>query len=389
AQTRFLAQAPTDQRISLLWRYCSDNHVLNWDSTTTYHFFTAVNYTADSLRDRRLASYAQYFQRCYRLLLAEDYNPNQSDYRSVLALLARTKAWAQAKGYSDIAASCDHFTGRVYFRLERYGPAFEHLLKAQEAFQEIGYDQVPYAAGYFYNLGSNYYQFEDFDKALASFLAATRYPFYISRMEINTFNAIGLIYARQKNWNKAMVYYRKTIARAAAFHDTVWVGIGAGNLGQAWLAQSQHDSALFYLRCSYKITSNIANGAPEDAAYCTLALATVFVRQQQPDSARYYLESGRQLARGYIRDAMGNLAFRRRLLPVLVELNQAAGDYKTALHFSNSLGTIKDSLQHLWDARILSQAANKVEVERYQGELKLLESQKKLTQLRFYGLVGT
>ncbi len=390
AQTRFLAQAPADQRLPLLWRYCSDNLISDWDSVASHRFLIAVANTADSLGDKKLKSYAQYFRRCHRLLFSERYEQYfpAGDYKSVVALLARTKAWADENKYQDIAAACEHVTGGVYFRAARYGEAFEHLLKAREAFRQIGYGEVPGASGYLFELGLCYYQFEELDKALASFLAATRYPFYVPRTEINTLNTVGLIYAQQKDWNKASIYYREAMAQAAAFRDKVWVGIGAGNLGQALLAQGRHDSALFYLRRSYKITSNIVNRAPEDAAYSSLAMARIFLRQQQPDSAWHYLRSGGQLARGYILDSADSLEYRRRQLAVLVELEQAAGNYQKAFLLSDSLNAIRDSLKQILDARILGRAASKVEVERYQAELMLLESQKALNQFRFYVLIG-
>jgi hypothetical protein len=390
-QTRFLAQASPEQRLPRLWQYCSDHLISDWDSTASHQFLRAVATTADSLGDEKLKKYAQYFQKCYRLLFSaryEQYFPT-GDYRSVVALLARTKAWAQENSYPDIAAACDHHTGGVYFQVGRYGAAFEHLLQAHKAFQEIGYEHVPNASGYLFYLGLCYYRFEETDKALASFLAATRYPFYVPRTKINTLNTIGLIYVRRKAWRKAMVYYRKTIAQAAAFHDKVWVGIGLGNLGQALLAQGQNDSALFYLRRSYQITSIISNGAPEDAAYTSLGLATAFIGQQQPDSAQYYLRMSQQLARAHIRDSTQSLEYRLRMLNVLVKLNRETGNYATALRLSDSLSLVKDSLRHVVDARIVNRAVEKAEAERYQAELNLLTSQKNLNRLRFYVLLST
>ena len=390
-QTRFLAHASPEQRLPRLWQYCSDHLISDWDSTASHQFLRAVATTADSLGDEKLKSYAQYFQQCYRLLFSERYDQYfpAGDYRSVVALLARTKAWAQKNSYSDIAASCDHYTGEVYFQAGRYGAAFEHLLLAQKAFQEIGYEHVPNAAGYLFDLGLCYYQFDETDKALASFLAATRYPFYVPRMEINTLNTIGLIYARRKTWRKAMVYYRKTIDQAAVTHDPVWVGIAAGNMGQALLEQNQIDSALFYLRRSYRITSIISNGAPEDAAYTALGLASTFVSQQLPDSAKYYLRVSQKLARAYIRDSAKSLEYRLRRLNVLVKLNRATANYATALQLSDSLGLVKDNLRQVVDAGILSRAVEKAEAERYQAELNLLISQKDLSRLRFYVLLST
>ncbi|QMU29048.1 tetratricopeptide repeat protein [Adhaeribacter radiodurans] len=391
AQTRFLTQVPSSQRLPLFWRYCSDQLISDWDSTNSHHFLQTVVHTADSLGDKRLKAYAEHFQRCYRIPFSENnkqYFP-RGDYRPAVAQLARTKSWALQKGYPDIAASCDHYTGQIYFLEAQYGPAFEYLLQAQTAFQKIGYHQVPNASGYLSDLGLYYYRFEDYDKALAAYLTATKYSFYLPRTEINTYNTIGLIYAKQHRWPQARLFYRKTMARAAALNMLVWVGIGAGNLGQTFVAQKQNDSALFYLRRSYQITSQIVNRAPEDAAYTALALATVFVRKQQLDSAGYYLTVGQKLAQEYIREPTGFLEFRKRLLQVSVDLNKAAGKYSNALYFSDALNQVKDSLQQVLDAKILNRAVNKAETKRHQAEVNLLESEKSLSRLRYSVILGT
>lgn len=391
AQTRFLTQAPSAQRLPLFWRYCSDQLISDWDSAASHHFLQAVAHSADSLGDKRLKAYAEHFQRCYRIPFSENnkkYFP-RGDYRPAIAELARTKSWALQNGYPDIAASCDHYTGQIYFLEAQYGPAFEYLLQAQTTFQKIGYQNVPNASGYLADLGLYYYRFEDYDKALAAYLAATRYSFYLPNTEINTYNTIGLIYAKQHRWHQARLYYRKSMAQAAALYTPVWVGIGAGNLGQTFVAQKQNDSALIYLRRSYQITSKIINRAPEDAAYTALALATVFVRKQQLDSAGYYVSAGQRLAQEYIRDATGQLEFRKRLLQVSVDLNKAAGKYSNALYYSDALTQVKDSLQQVLDAKILNRAVSKAESKRHLTEVQLLESEKQLSRFRYFALIGT
>jgi DNA-binding CsgD family transcriptional regulator len=72
----------------------------------------------------------------------------------------------------------------------------------------------------------------------------------------------------------------------------------------------------------------------------------------------------------------------------MMELNKAKGDYKRALLLSDSLNNVKDSLQQMLDAKIVNRAVEKAEAERYGAELKLLESQKSLSRLRFYLLVA-
>ena len=222
------------------------------------------------------------------------------------------------------------------------------------------------------------------------FLAASQHPFYLSWVEFNTFNSIGLIYARRGEWEKAARFYRATGNRAAS-KDSTWVGIASGNLGNVFLATGQHDSALFYHRRNWHINNyyiNPSGRAPEDAAKSALVIAKVFIRQRQPDSALSYIHSGQKLAGQFIVDAAEKLGYRRRLLKVLMELHKERGDYPAALWLSDSLANVKDSLQQMLDDKILNRATEKAEAERYGAEIRLLESEKALSRLRFYVLAG-
>ncbi|PSR55728.1 hypothetical protein AHMF7605_20580 [Adhaeribacter arboris] len=383
-QTRFLTQVPPAQRLPRLWQYCSEHSISDWDSTASHQFLNAVTTTADSLDDEKLKSYAQYFRICYRLLFSNRYQQYYppGDYQRPMAIFLKAQAWALKNNNPDIAAACEHYIGQVYFQNAQYGLAFDHLLQSDAAFRRIGYPNVPAIAIYLSNLGLNYYRFEEYDKALAYFLAAARYPFYFPRIELSTLNSIGLIYARTTNWEKAISFYRRTIKKAQIYKDVAWLGIASGNLGNVFLTTGQNDSALFYHRKNYKINA-AAPLAPEDAAKSALAVARVFIRQQQTDSAQFYLQASQPLARESITDPADRLEFNRRRLGVLKELCQKNGLYQKALLFSDSLAITEDSLQQLLDAKILSRSMNKAEAVRYGAELKLLQAQKNLSRWQF------
>jgi tetratricopeptide (TPR) repeat protein len=274
AQYSFLTKAPPRQRLKALWRHCSDNFISDKDSAATHQFLQGVANVADSLGDEQLKKYATYFRMCFRLLFSSNYFQyfGEGDYESPALVFKNAKAWALQKGYDDIAASCEHYIGEVYFNAARHGLAFDHLLKADEAFRKIGYENVPAISIYLSDLALHYYRFEEYDKSLAYFLSASRYPFYLPRIELNTLNSVGLIYARKKEWDKAVSFYRRTIEKAKAYEDPAWVGIASGNLGNVFLTKRQNDSALFYHRKNYYI--NKAGAAPEDAAKSALAIAT-------------------------------------------------------------------------------------------------------------------
>ncbi|MEJ7678708.1 MAG: hypothetical protein WKG06_12795 [Segetibacter sp.] len=391
AQYRFLTAAPANERLKVLWKYCSDSLISDKDSAATHQFLQGVAKVADSLDDGQLKKYANYFRMCFRLLFSSNYQQYfaEGDYESAAGVFKAGKAWALQNHYDDIAAACEHYIGEVYFNAARYGLAFDHLLKADESFRKIGYENVPAISIYLSDFALHYYRFEEYDKSLTYFLSASRYPFYLPRVELNTLNSIGLIYARKKEWDKAVSFYRKTIEKAKACENPAWVGIASGNLGNVFLTNGQNDSALFYHGKNYHL--NIvkrSGGAPEDAAKSALAIATVFVRQQQLDSALYYIRSGQELAQEYIWDSAERLEFRRRVLVVMMEINKAKGDYKKTLLLSDTLSTVKDSLQQMLDAKILNRSVEKAEAERYGAELKLLESQKSLSRFRFYVLIA-
>lgn len=277
AQYRFLTEAPKEDRLKVLWRYCTYNLISDKDSAATCRFLEGVAHIADSLHDTRLKKYATYFRMCSRLLFSRNYRQNftPGDYETPAGILQKTRAWAQKNGYADIAAACEHNIGQVYYSEGHFGPAFEHLLKADEERRQIGYKKVPDIAVYLYELALDYYKFEEWDKALYYFGAASHYPFYIPWAELSNLEAIGRIYARKGEWNKAETFYRKTITRARIYRDDAWVGIASGSLGNMFLMKGQNDSALIYHRRNYLI--NFSDRAPEDAAKSALGIATVLI----------------------------------------------------------------------------------------------------------------
>ncbi|MEJ7684514.1 MAG: tetratricopeptide repeat protein [Segetibacter sp.] len=249
AQHHFIVESPAGDRLKALWRYCSDELISDKDSATTCQFLQGVADVADSLGDGQLKRYSIYFRKCFRVLFSSSYKQYfpEGDYESAADVFRQANAWALQNGYADIAAACEHNIGEVYFYAARYGLAFEHLLKADESFRKIGYENVPAISFYLYNLGFNYYRFEEYDKSLAYFLSASHYPFYQPRDELSTLNSIGLIYARKKEWDKAASFYRQTIEKAKAYANTAWVGIASGNLGNVFLLKGLNDSALFII----------------------------------------------------------------------------------------------------------------------------------------------
>lgn len=365
-----------------LWRYCSENLISDKDSATSCRFLIGVANLGDSLHDKQLKKYATYFRLCFRVLFSDNYEQYfaKGDYESVANVYRRAQQWARQNKHRDIDAVCEHYIGEVYYYAAQYGPAFEHLLRADDLFQQIGYENIPAISTYLYDLALNYYKFKEWDKALHYFKEATRFPFYANWVELSTLNSIGLIYFSNKEWSKAIPYYQQTIARACQYKDSAWQGIASGNLGNVFFEQGQYDSALVYHVRNFRI--NQLGHAPEDAAWSVMTIAEILVKQGAPDSAITYISLGQALAEENMIDTASRLTYQRELLAVVVALYKQKEDYKTALYYTDSLNGVKYRLQLMMDDKILKRE----EAKRYVAEINLLQTEKRLSRFRLYVL---
>jgi DNA-binding CsgD family transcriptional regulator len=389
-QHQAILRAPEASRLSLFWRYCAEQFISDKDSISTHRFLNEIILGADRLKDPKLKAYAQYFQKVWRIYFSIDYEWHfPPGYLAAIDVVNSTQAWALKNGNPDIAASCDHISGIIYNRAGRYGLGSEYLLKAHDVFTKIGYNKVPNAAGYLYELALHFYRFEEYEKALQILLQATQYKFYLPRAEISALNAIALIYARKQDPAQAIVFFRNTMAKAAQYNDSAWIGIAAGNLGNVLLAGGKYDSAHFYHNINYAINSTGQSMAPEDAAKTALSIATIFLRKMQPDSALFYINSANRLSAHSIVDTTDRLEFNKRLLKVLVDYRKSMGDLPGALLLTDSLLVVEQDLRKRLDGKLLSRAMEKTEAVSYHNKIALLQSQKDLSQLRSYVVIAT
>ncbi|MBE7171683.1 MAG: hypothetical protein INR73_13915 [Williamsia sp.] len=390
AQSKAILEAPRERQLPLLWHYCTENYISDKDSLTTAQFLTDVIRGADSSGNDQLKAYAQYFQQCQKVLFSQFYERYfVPENQRAINTLSKTQTWALKNRYYDIAASCENYMGQVYYKANHYGAAFEHFLKADNDFRNIGYQHVPNASYYLYVLGLSFYRFEEYDKALAYFLQATNYGFYLTlREEINTLNTIGLIYALKNEDAKAITFFRNTAAKARQYKEAAWIGIASGNIGNVLLHEHKYDSALFYHRINYSINGNLSSEAPEDAAKTALSIATIYLQKDRLDSARFYITRSQELAAPKYKDSTERLEFDRRLLEVNIAYAKKQGDLHTALLLTDSIAITEQNLRRKLDNKILSRAIEKTEIISHKSNLALLESQNDLLKLRFYIIIA-
>ena len=68
-------------------------------------------------------------------------------------------------------------------------------------------------------------------------------PDEIKLFTTSCINTVALGYHRQKIYDSAFIFYNQALELAQQTHDTIWIGIVSGNMGQIYYAQGRYDTA--------------------------------------------------------------------------------------------------------------------------------------------------
>lgn len=148
-----------------------------------------------------------------------------------------TKYKLQSELYNNI--------GTVYFYIPKLDSALYYYRLTYE-FSQKAQDSTQTAVG-LANVGNVYLRYNDYTKAIDYYLQATKYQAALSTHQVAAlYNSIGLIYRRQKNYEKALYFMHlsKDLWEKSTRPDDV--STAYNNIGLTHSMIEQTDSALFY-----------------------------------------------------------------------------------------------------------------------------------------------
>lgn len=127
-----LERATPANRVIALLNYFDTCQAVTKNQPYAFRLLRAIDRIGDETGDEQLRQYCQYLKDTFS-------KHGQAKPNANAALFLAVGERAAENGAPQIAAVCQHFAGQYYFLNEDYGRAFEHLLAANKAFQEIGY----------------------------------------------------------------------------------------------------------------------------------------------------------------------------------------------------------------------------------------------------------
>ncbi|QMW06087.1 transcriptional regulator [Spirosoma foliorum] len=303
-------------------------------------------------------------------------------FRHALVLLSGKPSFVleEAQSYLDqcpipvVQAAYWHQKGTYEFSKKKFNEAFRWLLRAQQTFEEIGYEHIPEISEYLSALGGRYYFFGEYATCIRYMEASFRYPAWVKRAEITAHNTVGLSHQHLHQYAQAQDYFYQTLELAGKHDDSAYVAIANSNLGHLLLIQSKPNLALPYLYNGYRFSwqDSPEDNVPENAALTSLYLAQALMDLDSTQKTRIYIDRSTRL---FTNRPWSD--YDLQYYQAQTQYYKKVGNYRLATDYLDSLRHTEESQRNLFNTRMLTASQSQVNAERYLNELRTLEAEQK------------
>ena len=266
---------------------------------------------------------------------------------------------------------CLQQIGLLLYHQGSYGQAIDHLLQAQKIFRNAGENDR--LARNYNELGTVYYYNEQANQALTQFNNAL----ILYRRNQNaeglaqTYANIGHIYEKRRNPKQAYRYQKRALSYSRAAHDVVSLTKIYENLGSIFEDEARYDSAYYY----YNEALTLARQTHDQIGQIEIInnLGDVFRK-----TGRY--QQGMKLSR----QAMQLSQQKGELYQLSAALRDMAKTYRllqqpdSAYTYIEQSRDLTDSIYAAENTRQITLLQTLYEVERKDGEIEQLNTQKRI-----------
>ncbi|MCF8370693.1 MAG: tetratricopeptide repeat-containing sensor histidine kinase [Bacteroidales bacterium] len=250
--------------------------------------------------------------------------------------------------------------------------ALEILLLATRYFEKHNDDfQLIFA---YINLGSLYYNLQDFDLSLKYYLLAIEKDRQVESIDYLalSLNGIGLIYAElKKDTQKAAEYYQQAIEEANEFnYESTLISV-TNNLANMYFDKKDFDKALDQYKIAYRLYEKSNFHSSEIPITINLGVCNLYLGNL--DSARHYLYDGLEKAESAASAQHIAIAHKN-----LFELDSTLGNFVSAIEHLKISEAIKDSLWQQENQNKIKELGIRFETEKKEQENTLLKDENQL-----------
>ncbi len=367
AQVDSLFALDPDQRILRLWQMAPFVAVTNppylkeRDSTAVFAQLDRLRDFAEQQDDDRLFWTVQLHKILFRHTLL-DLREKKS------TVLENAQPYMDGCPVKVVQASYWYHRGLYEFGKQRFDAGFRWLMRAQQEFDRIGYQNIPEVSEYLTGLGGPYYFFGEYATCMRYMEASLRYPYLRVRDRIGANNTIGLCYQHLNDLPKAQAYFIRTQALSQLHHDSAYAAIATTNIGHVLLLRNQPNSALPHLYRGFSLSKTLV---PENAALAALYIAKALLALDSTRKAKTYIDRSTSLFKNQPWSDYDLHYYQAR-----TQYYKKTARHQLATAYLDSTLQLQDTLRVRFNTRLLTAAQTQVNAERYLNEVRQLETQK-------------
>ncbi len=338
---------------------------------------------ADSLRDTQLREYLDFYRYIFPALAWKD--PDMC-----IDLLTRAADHYKAQGKKLFAGICLHMTGQHHYMREKFAPAFENLLQANDLFREVGYANIPEIGRYLHELALAHYYFRDYQKVMDLMQASVKLPPYDKNLDMQRYNNLGLAHRNTGHPDSALYYFEHTLHLAEQYHDSAWISISNGNIGSVYHNMGLYDKALKYREADHAFRVSVTS-IPGFTKMSSLGLAETWLKLGNLQKTKQYLagygEAGEKVSHNYS-GTQYEKTLRKAYFRVAHQYYNAIGDYKTAYRFLNGMQAAAAEEDAVYHRLITTTAQQRIDIQRQRSNVEMLRQEQQHQKTRYTLLVA-
>jgi Tfp pilus assembly protein PilF len=295
----------------------------------------------------------------------------EADRQAREQLLLRSIDEAHRNGYTQGEGKLLLYGGFHATQYGWWGIGFERMMKGYDLLTQYGWAD-PYQKVSDLEVMSNaYYGFSDFESSIRFFkeAGAVKLPAPSRDYPRNLLNNIGLCYLKMEQYDSAVHYLSLAVEAAKVANDTFWIALTTGNLGHAYYKMGRYDEAWPLIETDY--TVSIRMNQPGSAANAAQSLATMALHKGALHEAEEYMRYADKNKSTYEPESLINYYAN------LYTYTRLKGNFALAVQYADSLDLYTKRLEAERDKKILEQAKLRVQVDKYNTNIQLLEKDRK------------
>lgn len=277
---------------------------------------------------------------------------------------------AERRKWKDKTWEARLLLGGFYFNAGHYGRGLEMMLKAEDELSKIK------STDQFALLTSNiaisdvYYRFGDYPSTIRFLkkVVNLNIPKESPAYPYPSLNTLGLAYQKMMEYDSAIHYLQLSNEISRIQKDSFWVALTNGNLGLVYYKKGDLDKAAELVKADYE--GSIKAGVYGSAVNAGTLLANIELQRGHTERIEEYIRFSRTyMDTGNIEGMIGY--FRN-----MFAYNKLKGEYQEALLYADSLDRYQKRYDKVIDQNMLDQTKLRVQIDKYNTDVKLLEASK-------------